>query len=89
MKPLPAEILRQRHKRYTREAHIRGHKITEITIPGFKPSHSSFLINNMNLKFTDFDMAKRLGNTVETLLETYFHWFKTGDQSIVDFMNNL
>lgn len=88
-KPLAAETLRQRHKRYTREAKVRGYDIPEITIHGFRHSHASFLINNMSVNFTDFDIAKRLGDTVETLHETYFHWFKTDDQSIIDFMNNI
>ena len=87
-KPIPAETLRQRHIRYTREAKIRGYDIPQITIHGFRHSHASFLINNMNTEFTDFDIAKRLGDTVETLHETYFHWFKAGDQSIVNLMNN-
>lgn len=43
----------------------------------------------MSKRFTDYDIAKRLGDTVETLHNTYAHWFKTKihkiDLSIVHF----
>lgn len=42
----------------------------------------------MSAGFTDFDIAKRLGDTVETLHNVYAHWFKAGDQGIIDFMNS-
>ena len=32
-------------------------------------------------------MAKRLGDTVATLHDTYAHWFKQADKNIVDMMN--
>ena len=38
-------------------------------------------------RFTDFDVAKRLGDTVATLHDTYAHWFKQADKNIVDMMN--
>lgn len=41
----------------------------------------------MSDKFTDFDIAKRLGDTVQTLHDTYAHWFKQADKKIIDFMN--
>ena len=37
--------------------------------------------------FTDFDIAKRLGDTVQTLHETYAHWFHGADKNIIDFMD--
>jgi len=33
---------------------------------------------------TDFDIAKRLGDTVETLHDTYAHWFKAADKAIIE-----
>ena len=50
-------------------------------------SHASFLINNMSAGFTDFDIAKRLGDTVATLHNTYAHWLKAADKGIIDFMD--
>ncbi|MCR0606905.1 hypothetical protein MKA47_11255 [[Clostridium] innocuum] len=41
----------------------------------------------MSDQFTDFDVAKRLGDTVQTLHNTYAHWFKQRDKSIIDFMD--
>lgn len=41
------------------------------------------------IRIHDFDIAKRLGDTVETLHNTYAHWFDTKDKSIVDMMNKL
>ena len=64
--------------------------LPKIRIHDFRHSHASFLINNMaGAKFSDFDIAKRLGDTVETLHNTYAHWFDTKDKSIVDMMNKL
>lgn len=87
--PVADSTLQNKHLKYTREAQIRGYDVPRIPIHGFRHSHASFLINNMSTSFTDFDIAKRLGDTVETLHNTYFHWFQSGDQSIVDFMNNV
>ena len=46
-------------------------------------------MNNKNILegFTDFDIAKRLGDTVSTLHSTYAHWFKSADKGIIDFMD--
>ena len=64
--------------------------LPKIRIHDFRHSHASFLINNMaGAGFSDFDIAKRLGDTVETLHNTYAHWFDTKDKSIVDMMNKL
>lgn len=63
-------------------------KIPNIRIHDLRHSHASYLINNMSAGFTDFDIAKRLGDTVSTLHNTYAHWFKTADKNIIDFMNN-
>lgn len=41
----------------------------------------------MSDKFTDFDIAKRLGDTISTLHNTYAHWFKQADKNIIEFMN--
>lgn len=51
----------------------------------FCHSHASYLINNMGkYDFTDFDISKRLGHTVDMLHQTYAHQFKGMDKRIVD-----
>lgn len=54
----------------------------------YKPKKHLKHIKNTFKKITDFDIAKRLGDTVETLHNVYAHWFKAGDQGIIDFMNS-
>ncbi len=62
--------------------------LKQITIHEFRHSHASYLINNMSDKFTIYDIAKRLGDTVETVLDTYAHQFKNADKKLSDFINN-
>lgn len=38
--------------------------------------------------YNDYDIAKRLGDTRETIFNTYAHWFKEKDQGIIDMMNS-
>ncbi|WP_276931465.1 tyrosine-type recombinase/integrase [Dubosiella newyorkensis] len=88
-KPISAETLRRKNIRYIKEANRRGYGIPEIRIHDFRHSHASYLINNMAQNgFSDFDIAKRLGDTVETIHSVYAHWFKAGDDKIIDFMDN-
>ncbi|MEG0366253.1 MAG: site-specific integrase, partial [Coprobacillus sp.] len=58
-----------------------------IRIHDLRHSHASYLINNMSDKYTDFDVAKRLGDTVQTLHDTYAHWFKQADKAIIEMMD--
>lgn len=87
-KPISAETLRRKKSQYIEEANRRGYNLPNIRIHDFRHSHASYLINNMSAGFTDFDIAKCLGDTVETLHRVYAHWFKCGDKGIVDFMNS-
>ena len=41
----------------------------------------------MSDRFTVYDIAKRLGDTVETVLSTYAHQFKNADKKLSDFIN--
>ena len=41
----------------------------------------------MSDQFTVYDIAKRLGDTVETVLSTYAHQFKNADKKLSDFIN--
>ena len=47
-------------------------------------SHASYLINNMRDQYSVYDVAKRLGDTVDTVLDTYAHWFKDADRKVVN-----
>ena len=88
--PLPAENIRRNFIRYIKLTNDKlrdEEKIQQIRIHDLRHSHASYLINNMEKGFSDYDIAKRLGDTVETLHNTYAHWFKTKDSKIIDFMN--
>lgn len=38
----------------------------------------------MSDQFTVYDIAKRIGDTVDTVLNTYAHWFKDADRKVVN-----
>ncbi|MCR0349321.1 site-specific integrase [Erysipelotrichaceae bacterium AF15-26LB] len=89
-KCISAETLRRNFNDYIIKANkdlASDAKIPSIRIHDLRHSHASYLINNMSAGFTDFDIAKRLGDTVSTLHSTYAHWFKSADQGIIDFMD--
>ena len=35
-------------------------------------------------RYNIYDVAKRLGDTVDTVLDTYAHWFKDADRKVVN-----
>ena len=55
-----------------------------LRIHDLRHSHASYLIS---LKQYDYDIAKRLGDTVETLHKVYAHWFDSADSEIIKAMN--
>lgn len=81
-RPMPAENIRRNFNKYIKESGVKPIRIHDL-----RHSHASYLINNMSAGFTDFDIAKRLGDTVATLHNTYAHWFKRKDENIVNFIN--
>lgn len=88
--PLPAETIRRNFDKYTKVTNLKlreEEQIPRIRLHDLRHSHASYLINNMEKGFTDYDIAKRLGDTLETLHKTYAHWFKQKDAKIIDFMN--
>lgn len=88
--PLPAETIRRHFDRYTKLTNFKLRKeeqIPRIRVHDLRHSHASYLINNMEKGFSDYDIAKRLGDTLETLHNTYAHWFKAKDSKIINFMN--
>lgn len=94
-RPIPPENIRRAFKKYINLANRDKNGnlkkaqdlIPVIRLHDLRHSHASYLLNNMSDKFTDFDIAKRLGDTVQTLHNTYAHWFKSADKGIIDFMN--
>lgn len=36
----------------------------------------------------DYDIAKRLGDTVDTLHKTYAHWFENAEDDILNALND-
>lgn len=89
-KPISPQTVQRRFDDAYNKAKEKDDGLPKIRIHDFRHSHASFLINNMaGAGFSDFDIAKRLGDTVETLHNTYAHWFDTKDKSIVDMMNKL
>lgn len=80
---IPSESLRRTLKKGILSANV-----PYMTIHGFRHSHASYLINNMGKNdYSDYDIAQRLGDTVETLHRVYAHWFIKKDKEIIDFMN--
>ena len=64
-------------------------QIKRIRIHDFRHSHASWLINNMGkYDFSDYDIAKRLGDTVQMLHSTYAHQFKDSGRNIIYSMEN-
>lgn len=64
-------------------------QLKRIRIHDFRHSHASYLINNMGkYNYTDFDIAKRIGDTVSMLHQTYAHQFKGKDKEIIDSIEN-
>ena len=61
-------------------------KVPRIRIHDFRHSHVSLLIN---LGFSPFDIAKRLGHTVEMVNDVYGHWFDDAQQKMVDKLNTI
>ena len=87
-KPLDPENIRRRLKAIIKRANDDKQKLPDIRIHDFRHSHASYLINNMSDKFTDFDVANRLGDTVQTLHDTYVHWYKQADRAIIEVIDN-
>ena len=59
-----------------------------LRIHDFRHSHASHLINEMSDKFTLFDIAKRLGDNIDTVTEVYAHWFKDADKKMIKVIDN-
>lgn len=81
-RPVDPETLRRKLDFYIRKANdgSDNKQIPDIHVHSFRHSHASFLINQ---KMYDYDIAKRLGDTVETIRNTYAHWFENAEDEIM------
>jgi len=72
--------------RYVKNRACQKAGIKQIRIHDFRHSHVSLLINQ---GFSPFDIAKRLGHTVEMVNNVYGHWFTDAQQSMVDRLDEI
>lgn len=65
-------------------------QIPIIRIHDLRHSCASYMINNMVtngiVNFSVYDIAKRLGDNLDTVLSVYAHWLPQADKGIVKFM---
>lgn len=99
-RPVPNENLRRHLKNGIREANKKIEQenekngtdippLSDLTIHGFRHSHASLLINNLSEgTFSDYEIAQRLGDTVQTLHSTYAHWFRKKDANVLNWLDN-
>lgn len=68
----------------------RNEQIPIIRIHDLRHSCASYMINNMvtngTVNFSVYDIAKRLGDNLDTVLSVYAHWLPQADKGIVKFM---
>lgn len=66
-------------------------QIPFIRIHDLRHSCASYMIANMvsdgETNFSVYDIAKRLGDSLDTVLSVYAHWLPQADKRIVDFMD--
>ncbi len=77
----PRRHLQKLIKEYNQDA---SNPLPMLRIHDFRHSHASYLINNMKDQYNIYDVAKRLGDTVDTVLNTSAHWFKDADRKVVN-----
>lgn len=87
-KPISPETLRRHFKTCIKQVNETikkdKDKLPELRIHDLRHSHASYLISN---KLYDYDIAKRLGDTVATLHNTYAHWFDNAEEDIMAVLN--
>lgn len=71
--------------RYT-DKWVKQSGVKKIRIHDFRHSHVSLLIN---LGFPAFDIAKRMGHSVDMVNNRYGHWFDNAQQKMVDKLNSI
>ena len=66
--------------------YIQQAKVNKISMHGFRHNHASLLINN---DCNVLAVAHRLGDTVDTVLSTYAHMFKSTEDELINVLNNV
>lgn len=77
----PRRHLQKLVKEYNQDA---NNLLPMPCIYDFCHSFASYLINNMKDQYNIYDVAKRLGDTVDIVLDTYAHWFKDANRKVVN-----
>lgn len=80
-KPLNQDTIKNRKDRWIAKANVK-----RIRMHDLRHSHVSLLIN---LGFSAFDIAKRLGHSVDMVNNVYGHWFQNAQNKMVDKLNNM
>lgn len=79
--PMTLSTLDRRNRYYSIISGVKRIKIHE-----FRHSHVSLLIS---LGYGYFDIAKRMGHTVNEVTETYGHWFVDSQKKMMDQLNKI
>lgn len=90
--PLPAATIRSRMRKAIMEANQSNEEqIPTIRIHDLRHSCASYMIGNMvrdgSSNFSLYDVAKRLGDNLNTVLSVYAHWLPQADKGIVQIMD--
>ena len=80
-KPIDENTLRRKKDTWCEKSNVK-----RIRIHDLRHSHVSLLIN---LGFSPFDIAKRLGHTPEMVNNIYGHWFQDAQNKMVNKLNNI
>ena len=86
-RPLASETIRKNLIRGINLAKADGNQLPLIRVHDLRHSHVLYLINNKADQYSDYDIAQRLGDTVDTIRKTYAQLFKGADRKIIEFMN--
>jgi integrase len=78
--------LSERHFETARDKYYKAAAVKRIRIHDFRHSHVSYLISQNADIVT---IAKRIGDTVETVLETYTHLMPNKQQGMIDSLNAI
>ncbi|MEG0519980.1 MAG: site-specific integrase [Erysipelotrichaceae bacterium] len=83
--PIAVENVRRKFKKHIKMTKTdKQDAVPEIRIHDLRHSHVSYLINK---KVYDYDIARRMGNTVNMIHNTYAHWFINAEDDIMRIMD--
>ena len=81
LQPMDDNTIRRHKEKYCKIAGVKN-----IRIHDFRHSHVSLLINQ---GFSAFDIAKRLGHTVEMVNNRYGHWFNDSQRKMIEKLDQI